>query len=387
MITYSDAVEHLVTHLGGGADDRVQARVRLAVYDAYRRVTMHPKGWRYYIQRARVNLNGLYDTGTVTYVASTRTFTLADGTFPSWAASGEIRLGLRSYKVETNPTSTTVVIGTLNAPTEDIADATEYQLVQTAYPLPASFQDVYVVEGDDNFAQQYIHPSEWYDADRCGQSVGGPIFWTVMGNENINAYGRKSMYVYPAPTESQPHDFLMRRRPRDIRFSGQSAAEFTGTVTISAGSTSVTGSGTSFSSRMVGSVLRVTDGTSVPTGLGGLEPYTEEAVISAVGSATDLTLQTPMVAAYSTAKFRISDPLDIDDCMEAALRAAVNYEWNKVNRTTEAEMESKRRMFLEELNRAWEIDTLRGIGRAGITFYPNEAGSRIDAQNNIVVPD
>lgn len=383
MLTYSDAVEHLVTHLGGGADDRVQARVRLAVYDAYRRVTMHPHGWRYYIQRARVNLNGLYSTGTVTYVASTRTFTLASGTFPSWAASGEIRLGLRAYKVETNPTSTTVVIGSLNAPTDDIATATEYQLVQTAYPLPASFQDVFQVEGDDNFAQQYIDPANWFDADRCGQSVGSPIFWTVMGNENINAYGRKSLYVYPAPTTSQPHDFLMRRRPRDIRYSGQSAAEFTGTVTISAGSTSVTGSGTSFSSRMVGSVLRLTDGTAVPTGLGGLEPYTDELVVSAVASATALTVQTAPATAYSGAKFRITDPLDLDDCMEAVMRAAVNYEWAKTNRTTDANIAQWERVYIQELNRAWEVDTLRGIGRAGITFYPNEAGSRIDSQNNI----
>ena len=374
MITYSDVIEHLVTHLGGGADDRIQAQVRLAVYDAYRRVTEHPKGWRYYISKSRVNLNGEYSTGTIAYTASTRTFTLTDGTFPSWTVNGEIRIGTRGYKVATNPTSTTLTIDSTNAPTANIAAGTEYSLVQTAYPLPLTFADVYVVEGDDNWPTSYIPPSHWYEVDRTSQSLGNPIYWSVIGDSNTNSYGRKSLVVYPAPTTDAPHEFLMKRRPRALRYSGQSAAEFTGTVSISG--TTVTGSGTSFSSRMVGSILRVTDSTTaVPTALGGLEPYTEEFVITAYTSATSITISSTPVGTYSGVKFRVSDPLDIDDCMESAIRAGAIYEIAKTRNETDAAMQRSRQVYLEELNRAWEIDVLRGIDRAGIPFFGNESSA------------
>lgn len=369
MITYSDMIEHLTTFLGGGADDRQQGHIRLAVYDAYRRVTQHPKGWRYYVLRSRVNLNGAVYAGTVAYTASTRTFTLSDSTFPSWAVYGAIRIGQRNYEIATNPTSTTVTIDTTNAPVADIASGTAYQLVRYNYRLPSDFQDVFWVEDDNTWTQSYITPTQWYSLDKTSMSVGAPIYWTVMADSNPGQYGRKAFSVYPSPSQDGPYEFLMRRRPRDIRLSGQSATETAGTITNTSGSTTVTGVGTSFGARMVGSVIRLTDSTTLcPNGLGGLEPYTEEHVIAAVAGATSLTLATPTASAYAATKYRISDPLDIDDCMETAVRSAAVYEIAKNRNETDADTQRQRQAYTEELMRAWEIDGLRGIDRCGIQF-------------------
>ncbi len=379
MITYSDMIENLTTFLGGGADDRQQSHIRLAVYDAYRRVTQHPKGWRYYIVRSRVNLNGMVSTGTVAYTASTRTFTLSGSTFPSWTVSGAIRIGSRNYEVETNPTSTTLTIDTTNAPVSDIAAGTSYQLVRYNYRLPADFQDVYWVEDDNTWTQSYVTPHQWYALDKTSMSVGSPSYWTILGDTSPGMYGRKAFNVFPAPSTSSPYEFLMRRRPRDIRLSGQSSTETAGTIAVSSGSTTVTGTNTAFGSRMIGSVMRFTDSTTLcPNGLGGLEPYTEEHVIADVTNATTLTLATAVGSAYSGTKYRITDPLDIDDCMETAVRSAAIYEIARNRNETDADTQRQRQTYIEELMRAWEIDQTRGIDRCGIPFY-NDAPDTSDS--------
>jgi hypothetical protein len=70
--------------------------------------------------------------------------------------------------------------------------------------------------------------------------------------------------------------------------------------------------------------------------------------------------------------------------MEAALRAAVDYEYSKVSNETDAAMARLRQIYLEEMMRAWEIDTLRGIDRAGIPFFGGDSGSRFYTSNFII---
>lgn len=371
MLTYSDLIEHATDQLGGAADNRQQSFIRRAVVTAFRRVAYHPKGWRYYIQKARVNLNALFDEGTVAYTASTRTFSIDNNIlpWPTWAASGEIRIGNNAYEIESRTDSDSLVAAARNAPTGDLPDQA-YQLVQTAYPLPLNFQDIYRAEHQQGWCQKYITPQEWFSIDRSNDSAGEPRYWTVLGDSNANSYGRKALHVYPIPTSSTPLEFLMRRTARVLRYSGQETACITGTISISSGGTTVTGVGTSFSPRMVGSVLRVTDGTAIPTGIGGLEPYVDEYVISGYTSATVLTIATPASQAFTTAKFRISDPVDADECMISCILRAVEYELAVQRNTSDAAVGRAKALFSEELVRAWEADALAGIDRAGIPLFP-----------------
>jgi hypothetical protein len=83
----------------------------------------------------------------------------------------------------------------------------------------------------------------------------------------------------------------------------------TGTISVSA--TAVTGVGTAFTSAMIGRYLRVGTTSALPTGIIGDNPVYTEYKITAVGSATTLTLESAADTA-TTVKYLIDDAVDIE---------------------------------------------------------------------------
>lgn len=75
-----------------------------------------------------------YSTGTVTIVAGV--VTLAGGTFPTWAASGELRIDGVAYPVATYSSGSSI---TLDDTSIAAAAGTTYELVQQVYDLPDDF--------------------------------------------------------------------------------------------------------------------------------------------------------------------------------------------------------------------------------------------------------
>jgi hypothetical protein len=367
MLTYSDELEHAIDYLGGAPDNRAQASPRRAVVNAYQRLTTNAKQWRYYIVAGRVNLNGSYSTGTIEYTASSRTFAITGGSWPSWAIYGQIRIERNIYEVE-SVSGSNLVVTAANCPVANIASGTSYELFQSAYPVPSNYQDIYAVVGNSTWMQWYVDPETWFARQRLYTQTGAPWRWTILGEDNPYTYGKKVLVVDPSPSEDAPHVFLYRRTARALRYSGQETAATAGTISIS-GAT-VTGSGTSFNARMVGSVIRLTDSTTTaPTGLGGLEPYTEEAVIKTYSSSTSITLATTPSGTYSGTKYRISDPLDIDDCMISPMRRGVEFELQSIRNASDAALGRAQSLYNQELIKAWEIDQQSAISRAGIPLY------------------
>ena len=84
-------------------------------------------------------------------------------------------------------------------------------------------------------------------------------------------------------------------------------------MSTTASSATVTASGTSFTSDMVGSVIRIGTTADFPSGLEGLNPFSEERVIISVDSGTQVTVDASFDNTASAAKYRISDPVDVED--------------------------------------------------------------------------
>lgn len=367
MLTYSDMIEHAVDYLGGGANDRMQSPIRRAVINAYQRLTSNAKGWDYYIVDGRVNLNGLYSTGTITYTASTRTFVIAGGSWPSWAIYGQIRVANVVYDVE-SVSGTSLIVTSGNSPVSNIAAGTAFKLFQSQYTVPSDFQDIYIVTSSSFPYQSYITPEEWFTIQRIFAFSGTPRYWTIAGSTNPK-YGRKSLLVDPAPSTDAPHVFLYRRMARELRYSGSETASNQGTVTLTVGSATITGVGTAFNARMVGSVIRVSDSTTdIPGGLGSLNPYTEEFVIKAFSDSTHVVATAAAVSAYTAVKYRISDPIDIDDCMIAPMRSGVEFEIEKTRNSSDAALARAKNLYTADLMSAWAIDAQSGIARAGVSW-------------------
>lgn len=89
--------------------------------------------WQFLKPVIEFSLNAPYSTGTI--AVSAGVVTLTGGTFPTWAASGELVVE-ESYSVAVRNGNTQL---TLSDTTVNIDSGTSYSLVQTSYPLPDDF--------------------------------------------------------------------------------------------------------------------------------------------------------------------------------------------------------------------------------------------------------
>ena len=357
LLTYQDAVDAAVDFRGSTNDERNQRRIRAAIQSAYRQLAQ-VRNWRFFYSLARINLNAAQSSSTITYDhtggVAERLVTIAAGSWPSWAAYGTLRIAGVNYKVATKESSTTLTLAADSCPTADIAAGTSYVLYQAEYALPPDFRALMAPSGENNYWRlQYVAPDEWQYLDRHVSQSSAPQKYTITGSADL--YANKFIRVWPYPSTAETLDFFYQRYARPIYYSGYETNSKVGTVSGSAASQSITGSGTAFASRMIGSIIRFSSSTTdLPDGEGGLNPYAEQKVITAVASATALTIDSVLDTAKSGVKYTISDPLDLHPTMIDALRWAVLAELDSLNRGKEYAMSSERARFM--LIKACEAD-------------------------------
>ena len=178
------------------------------------------------------------------------------------------------------------------------------------YILPADFMSMHAPATETSWSfGEYRPPSEILGLDRWNDTTGTLRYYTIQ--EAPDLYGSMALFPWPPADEDATNDFIYKRRPRTLRYTGHDASDYAGTITVTAGSDTVAGSGTSFSSDHVGSILRISSSSSRPTGIEGDNPYVEERSIKAVASATSLTLDAAVTTSRSSVKYVITDPVDI----------------------------------------------------------------------------
>ena len=117
-----------------------------------------------------------------------------------------------------------------------------------------------------------------------------------------------TLYFWPAPHTAQTYAGIYNRQMRRILVQDYTD----GKITVTGNSTTVTGIGTAWTSRMEGSVIRFsTSKTLLPTSQGGANPFDTERMVVTVNSGTSLTIDSATGTAYTECKHRISDPVDV----------------------------------------------------------------------------
>ena len=230
--------------------------------------------------------------------------------------------------------------------------AQPYTLYRTVYPLPSEFRNMDEPSDEYNWwSGLYITPDEAMKLERVSNSSGSPLHWTIIKDPDSQGWAIKLMGY---PTEEETIDFTYRRRARGIRYSGHEAASRAGT--ISRTGSAVTGSGSSFSQAMVGSILRIGSTTERPGPIESLTPWIEEAKITAYSSATAITAGSGTVA--GSTYYCVTDPIDIAPHMESAMRTCTEY-W--LARIRGAKFDSAFGLYQRELRLAMEQDQLAPI--------------------------
>ena len=326
IITYEDLLGYITALTDGGARTKDLRMHKEIIQGAYRDIAMCHE-WRYYLKEGRIDLAASYSTGTVTYVESTRVLTIGGGgSWPSWAKYGRVRIDDVVYPIESVSGNDATLDSVLN-PTANISSATSFELFRSVYPLPEDLWRLYDVAVEKSYwLPHYISPSEWLQRERFHQASGQTWAWTIMKDPDDD--GRFALRVDPSPSTAEPLGFIYRRKPRALRWAGTESTARQTTITGVADATSVTASAT-LPQNMVGSIIRLTDSGSIPTGLAGTNPYTEQHRITGItgtGASTAASIAGTVSQAYTAGSSAlISDPIDMNVTMIEALKAQIEY--------------------------------------------------------------
>ena len=340
--------------------------------------------WSYYYSRGRVQTNAPFGSGvndtqiqgsgsgsTIQYQQSSGAVpylvTLTPGTdgdvWPAWAGTGQIVLpGVNvvntsitsiTYQVVSRISDTQLQLSVNSNPGFDIAAGTTYTLYQDTYPLPIDCTSIdrAMLVGYATFLE-FEAAGQWLLRQQIYRGPALPRFYTTRGDSSF--MGSVAISFFPAPDNNYEVEFMYNRQPRPLK----TEAYTTGKVSIAAGSTALTGVGTSFDSiRHPGTIIRLSnDSINIPTSDVGSNPATLERVVLAVNTPTSITVDSPAPVTLSNSAYIISDPADIEPLsMRLALLRAAEYQLGVAHNRKDRDMLEK--AFTDELIRAREADS------------------------------
>ena len=104
--------------------------------------------------------------------------------------------------------------------------------------------------------------------------------------------------------------------------------------------------------------LPATGDTTVPTGLGGLNPYVEQRIIKTFTNATTIVLDANAANTISGSAFEVSSPVDIRPTMMEALLRGAEYYLMRARASRDKPVEYYRRTYHEEVRVAMEQEAM-----------------------------
>ncbi len=312
--TYQDAVEHVMDVFDVDDTDRNRRLCRRAVDEVYREMPQRAR-WTYFDRRWTLQTSAPYSTGTVSFDLEGGTYprqlTLSGGTWPTWAKYGRIIQPDLIHDVQERISDTVLILDEATAPTADFTDQT-YSINRFQYDLPEDCRRVMRVYSQE---KHYMIPIATIDQIRDSNLVEATTStpWKVAVHGSPDTYGRQSLAFNPVPSDAKSFDIWYEAHPRSLRYYRESL----GTVTAS--STTVTGTGTAFESNMVGSIIRFSsNGNQEPTPFVGmrndnglLNPFVHEARIIRYVSATSIVIDAAPSSSLTDVKYVIGDPIEI----------------------------------------------------------------------------
>jgi len=318
LLTYYDALTLANEFLIANGKEQPKAVVRRAVLDAYEEV-LGANDWSFLEKPGRAQMNATQTSSTITYdhtggSTCERELTIAAGSWPTWAdKGGAVRISSRVYGVEHRCSSTVLQLDAQLNPGADVDAGTSYTLFQRYVELPNDFVDFTGLMDEDQWQfGRRTSMTEIIAKYRWQYQAGNTTECYAIG-ENPTKYGEKALWFYPTKSTEETADFVYTRSGRELRYTGMDSVDTAGSVTISDGATAVTGTSTTFESGMEGALLMLGD-SSYPGGNYETNRYKELLAIQKYASADGagaLTLATAATNAYSTAKYRVTDPIDM----------------------------------------------------------------------------
>lgn len=327
--TFQDAYEHLCLVFGIQSTTINDRKCRAAVLQAFNDF-VGARRWNRYQSLLRIVTSARQTSSTITYThtggSSERMVTLASGTWPTWAELGELVIDSVVYPVDKRVSSTVLTLYEAYNPGANVAAGTSYAIQRDTYSLPDDFYQMgRLIDVQSRRLLWFETPEEQLLRKRAVSWTGIPTGFAVVSHPKYT--GGLAVRFDPIPTTARTFDGMYWRSPRSLRL----VTYATGTVSVTAGTATVTGAATPAWTTQAngirpGAVIRFgLDGTNAVTStqgyLSGYYPFVEQGVIRSIDSATQITLEQATTYTHAAVKYTISDPID----MEAG--AQLNYFW------------------------------------------------------------
>jgi len=210
-----ERVGHYLFGIRSGFTSDQEADIADCLNDGLRRV-YSAHNWSFLRPIADVTTTAPYVTGTITVAAGV--VTLTGGTFPSWAASGVLKVNNRYYSVATRDSNTQITLTS----TATVSTAASYQLARPEISLDAAFDAV----SNDSDLTYYPSAESWYPPVRWrhdsairllegnNPEFDRPLFYSVRTVTFDPTVGsRKVLVMYPAPDQAYTLRVPMILRP------------------------------------------------------------------------------------------------------------------------------------------------------------------------------
>lgn len=210
-VLFSYARRQTGDHIGAKANAQLEEAVNAALKVVSRDLSEH-SWWE---TEGFLTLRASYTAGTVAVASGGTTVTLTSGTWPAWAASGEIYLDGTWYPVATRTDDTTLALA--NAYVGDALTASSYQLAQIAYAMPADLHDIGTTVFYDGTWPYGAEPTSYEvllkAKNQRWQSYAEPM-WVAHNN---------TFLVWPPPAADVLSRYLYRRAPAAVLYSAPTA--------------------------------------------------------------------------------------------------------------------------------------------------------------------
>lgn len=373
VYTYYDAIQavrELARAYGSGGRNEMLYSI---VQRAYRRIT-NDHDWRFLVTQGRIQLQAAVTDSTITYDHTGGTYerqlTLASGSWASDIQDWTIRIGNVNCEVERRWSDTVLQLDAILSPNADVAAGTSYTAFKQWYALPNDFDEILGAMSETSCLRGvYLTPTQMAEMNRWEFGTGDVYYYTIMSAPGI--YGTQALFVYNPVSTAETYDFIYRRKPRQLRYTGERTADSAGTIAVTADSTTVTGTDTSFDvNNHPGSLILIGDSATAPTGWEGDTPYMEKRAIRTVASTASLTLDGNIVTTNSGIGYRITDPIDLPAYCQNAFHACCEAELARLARMKPDERNALEGAYQRELSKAKCADSpitqRRVIGETGM---------------------
>lgn len=376
FLTFADACDHVLDQVvGGDQSPRNRRQAVRAVREAYNEIPAR-RNWRYYYRSFTLQTVASQTTGTIAYDYTGGTYerqvTLTGATWPSDVAGYGLIINGARYGIDDRKSSTILTLDETDCPTADVSSGNAYTLVKDSYTLPANCRTIFSLY-DVNAPGRLItcvDPGDIIRERRLVRGAAYPVMYSAYRGELYS--GSLGIHFAPSPSGVRTYQCLGLFWPNPLTILDDNGF---GSVATTAGSTTLTGTGTSFTSDHVGCVIRISPSGSlaIPTDIQGevqdnrLQPFAIQGVIRSVSSTTAAVLDVPAEKTVTGSGYRISSAIDIETgAMRNAFLRCCESRFATTDRKGMAERES---LYESVLAKAMYADQ-RVMETVGPTWLP-----------------